>query len=71
MKPEGSMHQVGKYLALAFALPASMFAGYWLGAAAERWLHISFLPAAGILLGAASGIWQIFREVSRETNGGK
>ena len=71
MKSEHSLHQVGKYLALALSLPASMFAGYLLGAAADHWWHLSFAPVAGILLGTASGIWQIIREVSREPTGGK
>ena len=45
-----------------------MAAGYILGAFANRWLHLSFLPAAGILLGMAAGLTQIFRELMRDQN---
>ncbi len=62
------MHWLGKYLSLALTLPASLAAGYILAAIANHWLHLSFLPAAGILLGMAAGLIQIFRELSRDQN---
>ena len=65
-KPERPFTWLAKYLSLALTLPASVVAGYILGAAAERWLHLSFLPAVGILLGMAAGILQIVRELNRE-----
>jgi len=60
------MHWLGKYLSLTLSLPASVAAGYILAAFANRWLHLSFLPAVGILLGMAAGLFQIFRELSRD-----
>jgi F0F1-type ATP synthase assembly protein I len=57
---------LSKYLSLALTLPASVFAGYVLGAFADHFLHRSWLIALGILLGMAAGIIQIVRELSRE-----
>ena len=64
--PDQSFHVVGKYLSLALTLPASVFAGYLLGAAADHWLHIPVLVAVGILLGMAAGLYQILHELSRD-----
>jgi hypothetical protein len=47
-------------------LPASAFAGYLLAAFANHWLHLSFLPAIGIVLGMAAGLVQILRELARD-----
>lgn len=57
---------LGKYLSLALTLPASVVAGYILGALADRWLHVPFLRVLGILLGMAAGLVQILRELSRD-----
>jgi F0F1-type ATP synthase assembly protein I len=57
---------LGKYLSLALALPACVAAGFILGALADRWLHVPFLRPAGIILGMAAGLIQIFRELARE-----
>jgi F0F1-type ATP synthase assembly protein I len=58
---------LGKYLALGLTLPASVAAGYVLGALADHWLHIQFLRVLGILLGMAAGLVQILRELFRES----
>jgi F0F1-type ATP synthase assembly protein I len=69
---DNSFFWLGKYLSLALTLPASVAAGYILGALADHWLHMPFLKAIGILLGMASGIFQIVRELTREsTRGGR
>jgi F0F1-type ATP synthase assembly protein I len=57
---------LSKYLSLALTLPASVVAGYILGALADHWLHASILRAIGIFLGMAAGLTQIFRELSRD-----
>ena len=64
--PNQSLHLLGKYLSLALTLPASVFAGYLVGAAADHWLKIPFLRAVGILLGMIAGIYQILRELARD-----
>jgi F0F1-type ATP synthase assembly protein I len=68
MRPENknSLIWLSKYLSLAFTLPASVLAGYILGAVADHWLHIPVLRAAGILLGMVAGLVQIIREISRD-----
>jgi F0F1-type ATP synthase assembly protein I len=70
-KPDKSVLWLGKYLSLALSLPASVVAGYIVGAFAERHLHWSFLPAIGIALGFAGGLTQILRELSRDEKRGK
>ncbi len=65
-KPDKSLFWLGKYLSLALTLPASVVAGYILGALADRWLHIPILRALGILLGMAAGLTQILRELARD-----
>jgi F0F1-type ATP synthase assembly protein I len=58
---------LGKYLSLGLTLPASVAAGYILGALADRWLHVPLLRVLGIALGMAAGIIQVLREVARES----
>lgn len=65
---DNSFFWLGKYLSLALTLPASVAAGYFLGAGADHWLRMPFLRAIGILLGMAAGISQILRELLRESN---
>ena len=66
-KPDRSLIWLGKYLSLALTLPASVAAGYILASFLNKWLHYSFLPAVGILLGLCAGVVQTLREVFRET----
>ncbi len=65
-KSDGSLTWLGKYLSLALTLPASVAAGYILGALADHWLHWPVLRAIGILLGMMAGLTQIIRELSRD-----
>ena len=60
------MHWFGKYLSLALTLPASVAAGYLLATIVNRWLHRSYLPAVGILVGMAAGLVEIFRQLMRD-----
>jgi F0F1-type ATP synthase assembly protein I len=61
-----SLIWLGKYLSLALTLPASVFAGYVLGAFFGHFLHQPWLRALGIMVGMAAGLIQILRELSRE-----
>jgi len=67
-RPDKSVLWLGKYLSLALTLPASVAAGYILGAVADHWLHLPVLRALGIVLGMAAGVIQILRELSRDNN---
>jgi F0F1-type ATP synthase assembly protein I len=66
-KPDKSLIWLSKYLSLALTLPASVGAGYMLGAFADHFLHLPLLRAAGILVGMAAGLIQIIRELTRES----
>ncbi len=66
-KKLASVTWFGKYLSLALTLPASVVAGYILGALADHWLGIPFLRAVGVILGMASGLITILRELSRDS----
>jgi F0F1-type ATP synthase assembly protein I len=61
-----SLVWLSKYLSLALTLPASVVAGYILGATVDHWVHLPILRAVGILLGIAAGMIQIVRELSRD-----
>lgn len=65
-KPDKPLIWLGKYLSLALTLPASVVAGYILGALADHWLNVPFLRVVGVILGTAAGLIQIFRELDRE-----
>jgi F0F1-type ATP synthase assembly protein I len=65
-RPDSPLIWLGKYLSLGLSLPASVAAGYILGALADHWLHIPLLRAVGIMLGMAAGIVQILKELSRD-----
>jgi F0F1-type ATP synthase assembly protein I len=69
-KPDRSLLWLGRYLSLALTLPASVAAGYILGAFAERYFQWRLLPIAGIVLGFAAGLIQILRELSRDEKRG-
>ncbi len=66
-KPDHSYIQAGKYLSLAFTLPATALGGFLVGSFFNHWLDFAFLPAFGIILGVVGGLLQIFRELARET----
>lgn len=65
-KPERPYIWLSKYLSLALTLPASVLAGYILGSIADYFVHAPILRAAGIFLGMAAGLTQIFRELTRD-----
>ena len=65
-KSDGSFTWLGKYLSLALTLPASVVAGYIVGAFVDHWLHWPILRAIGIILGMAAGLMQIMQELSRD-----
>jgi ATP synthase protein I len=50
---------------LAVALPAACLIGWFAGSWLDRHFHQDWIGVAGIVLGAAAGILQIFRTASR------
>lgn len=67
-RPDRPLFWLSKYLSLALTLPASVAAGYLVGAAADHWLHVPFLRAVGIILGMAAGLMQIVKQLNRDGN---
>jgi F0F1-type ATP synthase assembly protein I len=65
-RPDKSLYWLGKYLSLALVLPASVMAGYIVGAVLDDWLRLPILRVAGIALGMVAGLLQIFRELDRD-----
>lgn len=58
--------QYGRYLSLGVALPAATFVGYAMGYLLDKALGTSFLWIVFLLLGIASGLTQIVREVGKD-----
>ncbi len=59
--------QAARYSQLAFVLPAALVVGWLVGAALDRWLHMTWLYLAGILLGIAAGFIELIRTVLRDS----
>lgn len=56
----------GKYAPLAMALPVSTAVGYAIGYYMDRWLGTHFLYLVFLLLGIASGMIQLIRELNKD-----
>ncbi len=50
-----------KYIQLGMTLPAATVAGWLLGELFKRWLHLDWLPLAGLILGIVSGFVYFIR----------
>jgi len=61
---------VARYSGIAFTVPAAVVVGYFLGA----WLDARFgthsLYIVGVVIGAAGGLIQVVRQLTRETGDG-
>jgi F0F1-type ATP synthase assembly protein I len=69
-KKEGNLYQqFGKYYGLAFLLPISMLVGYGIGYGLDKVFHTSFLRIVFLLLGIASGIIELVRDLSKDDAG--
>ena len=56
----------GEYSSLAFMLPAATFVGYAIGYFLDKWLGTTWLYLPFLLLGIASGLYQVVRFVQRD-----
>jgi F0F1-type ATP synthase assembly protein I len=59
--------QFGRFSQIAFMLPAGTVAGYLLGSLLDRWLHVGWISAVGLVLGTVAGLIELIRMVSRDT----
>ncbi|MBL8227846.1 MAG: AtpZ/AtpI family protein [Bryobacterales bacterium] len=58
--------QFGKYSSLAMMLPAATFVGYAIGYLLDQWLGTTYLKIVFLLLGIASGMTHLIRELTKE-----
>jgi F0F1-type ATP synthase assembly protein I len=68
-KPGNPYQQFGKYYGLAFLLPVSMLVGYGIGYGLDKVFHTGFLKVVFLLLGIASGIIELIRDLSKDDAG--
>jgi F0F1-type ATP synthase assembly protein I len=62
--------QLAEYSQLAFILPACTVVGWLIGLALDRWLHMTWLYLAGLLVGIAAGFVELVRTVMRSEKQG-
>ena len=55
--------QAEKYLQIAIMLPASLFIGYIIGYWLDKVLHQTWMNIAGLIFGAAAGLFSVVRIV--------
>jgi F0F1-type ATP synthase assembly protein I len=68
-KPGNPYQQFGKYYGLAFLLPVSMLVGYGIGYGLDKVFYTGFLKVVFLLLGIASGIIELIRDLSKDDAG--
>ncbi len=69
-KNGGNLYQqFGKYYGMAFLLPVSMLVGYGIGYGLDRLFHTGFLRVVFLLIGVASGMIELVRELSKDDAG--
>ncbi len=66
MKNDNPYKQVGRVVGLATLLPVSGFVGYVMGYYLDKWLGTHFLYIVFLILGIASGIISLIRDLSAE-----
>jgi|HigsolmetaAR202D_1030399.scaffolds.fasta_scaffold45115_1 Uncharacterized protein conserved in bacteria len=65
--PNPVYQALGRYLGLAFLLPACVFVGYLIGVLLDRAFGTSFLYIVFLLLGIAAGFIELVRELQRDS----
>ena len=69
-KNGGNLYQqFGKYYGMAFLLPVSMLVGYGIGYGLDKLFHAGFLKVVFLLVGVASGMIELVRELSKDDAG--
>ena len=62
--------QLAEYSQLAFLLPACTVVGWLIGLGLDRWLHMTWLYLAGLLLGIAAGFVELVRTAMKSEKKG-
>ena len=68
-KKDDIFTQFGKYYGLAFLLPVSMLVGYLIGYGLDKAFRTTFLRVVFLLIGVASGMIELVRELSKDDAG--
>jgi F0F1-type ATP synthase assembly protein I len=61
---------VARYSGMAFTVPAAVVVGYFIGAWLDTRLGTHSLYVVGVVLGAAGGLIQVVRELTRDSSNG-
>jgi len=59
--PKSAWVGAEKYIQLGMTLPAATVVGWLLGELLKQWLHLEWLPLAGLILGVVSGFVYFIR----------
>jgi len=61
--------QFGKYYGLAFLIPCSILVGYGIGYGLDKFFGTTYLKLVFLLLGIASGMIELIRELNKDDAG--
>ncbi len=67
-KRDNALAMVGKYMALAFVIPSTTFAGYVIGYLLDKVFDTSYLNIVFLFIGIAAGFVELFRELLKDNN---
>ena len=71
MRKDSLYQQFGKYYGLAFLIPTCILVGYVIGYFLDKAFHTTFLKIVFLLLGVASGMIELIRELTKDDAGSK
>jgi len=69
MPKDDPIRQFGKYYGLAFLVPVSILVGYTIGYFLDKWFGTQYLKVVFLLLGIASGMIELVRELTKDDAG--
>ena len=65
-RDNGFFYAAARYTSIAMSLPAATFAGYIIGYGLDKWLGTSYLKIVFLILGVASGFYELIRQLMRD-----